>query len=98
LKQEPPSRRTIEQRRKTRKIRAEKVRLMMGEDLRYGELIMEVDDWHRAESIGRYLGELDRRIALGGQPVEGYAEWRAWAERRVKDLDYSNLRVELDER
>jgi hypothetical protein len=97
LKQERPSRRTVEQRRKTQKIRAEKARLIMEEELRYGELLTEVDDWHRAESIRRYLGELDRRIALGGQPVDGYIEWRAWAERRVKDLDYSNLRVELDE-
>ena len=64
--------------------------------IKRAELIDEVDGWHRAESIRRYLDELDRRIAAGGIPTEGYAEWRAWAERCAVDLDYSNSRVEFE--
>jgi hypothetical protein len=55
------------------------------------------DGWRRAESIRRYLDELDRRIAAGGTLTEGYAEWRAWAEQCAIDFDYFNSRVELDE-
>jgi hypothetical protein len=94
LKQERPSRRTVEQRRKARKLRVEKARHIMEEEIRYADLMEEVDGWHRAESIRRYLSELDRRLAAGGTPIEGYAEWRAWVEQCAADLDYSSSRVE----
>jgi hypothetical protein len=94
LKQERPSRRTVEQRRKTQKLRQEKARRILEEEIRYAGLMEEVDGWHRAESIRRYLGELDRRIASGGIPTEGHAEWRGWAEAVADELDGISLRVQ----
>lgn len=93
LKQGPKRRGTPEQIRKRR----EKARRILEESVRYGALMEEVDGWHRAESIRRYLSELDHRITAGGTPVERYAEWRAWAERCAADLDYSGSRVALVE-
>jgi hypothetical protein len=81
LKQEPKRRGTPEQLRKRR----EKARRILEENIRYGALMEEVDGWHRAESIRRYLSELDRRIAAGGTPTEGYAEWRTWVEQCAAD-------------
>jgi translation initiation factor 1 (eIF-1/SUI1) len=93
MKQEPKNPETFEQLLKRR----QKALRIMEEEIRYAELMEEVDGWQRAESIRRYLSELDRRIAAGGTSTEGYAEWRAWAERCATDLDSSTSRVELDE-
>ncbi|WNC88828.1 hypothetical protein RI103_14085 [Paraburkholderia sp. FT54] len=92
LKQEPPNRRKGNHRQRSRWI--EERKRILEEDIKRANLMMEVDGWHRAESIRRYLGELDKRVALGGTPAEGYAEWRAWTERCAMDLDYSSSRVE----
>lgn len=95
VKQEPPSRRKGNHRQRARWI--EERKRILEEDIKRADLMEEVDGWHRAESIRRYLAELDRRIAAGGTPTEGYGEWRVWAERCATDVDYSSSRVELDE-
>jgi len=95
VKQEPPSRRKGNPRQRARFI--EELQRIREEDIKRADLMEEVDGWQRAESIRRYLSALDRRIAAGGIPTEGYAEWRAWAERCATDVDYSNSRVELDD-
>lgn len=94
VKQEPPSCRKGNPLQRARW--SEERERIREEDIKRAELMEEVDGWHRAESIRRYLGELDRRIAADGMPTEGYAEWRAWAERCAADLDYSSSRVEFD--
>lgn len=94
MKREPKNHETFEQLLKGR----EKALRIMEEEIRYAEFMEEVDGWHRAEPIRRYLSELDRRIAVGGTPNEGYAEWRAWAERCAVELDCSDSRVEFDEK
>ncbi|MDR5778079.1 hypothetical protein QCE63_01390 [Caballeronia sp. LZ065] len=56
-------------------------------------LISEVDDWQRAELIRAYLTMLDSRIGDGGQTMDGYSQWRAWAQVVANDLDRSDHRV-----
>lgn len=94
LQHERPSRRSVEQRRRARKLRLENAQCIMEERIFHAELMAEVDDWHRAQSIRHYLAELDRRLADGGRSLEGYAEWRAKAERYLSDLCPADLRVE----
>lgn len=95
VKQEPPSRRKGNPLQRAR-LTAERKRLHE-EEIKRADLMDEVEGWHRAETIRRYIAELDRRIAAGGTPTEGYADWRAWAERCAVELDYSDSRVEFDE-
>lgn len=95
VKQEPRSRRKGNHRQRARSV--EERKRILEEDIKRADLMEEVDGWHRAESIRRYLGELDRRIASGATPTGGYAEWRLWAERCAADLDYSRSRAELNE-
>lgn len=68
-------------------------KLLYEEAVKREELVAEVESWLQAESIRRYLAELDRRIAEGCTPFKGYSEWRAMAERYVSELDKSDLRV-----
>lgn len=84
-------------RRKLKQARAgrdsEKVRQTIEEEQKYYALLSEVEDWHRAESIRRYLAELDSRRRSGGEPGERFDEWRRWAEGMAERLDGSDLRV-----
>ncbi|MFP3638090.1 hypothetical protein [Paraburkholderia sp. SIMBA_054] len=79
------------------KKKQEERRRLWDEQVDYEEFVFEAESWNRAESMRRYLAELDRRLASDGRAIEGYAEWRGRAERWVADLCPASLRVEMPE-
>ena len=95
-KREQLWRETEIQRRRDEQFRAEQRKRAEEEKQRRDMLVQEVERWERAESIRRYLFELDRRTAAGGTPMNDYAEWRQWATEVADDLDESRVRVTPD--
>jgi len=93
---EAPSRRRKLQRAKAKR-QGSKVRSSVEAQFRYDFLLMEVEDWRRAESIRAYLAELDRRRDAGGRPAQDFDEWCAWAVEVANTLDLSDLHVGIPE-
>ncbi|MGS1052072.1 hypothetical protein ACVCIC_25245 [Burkholderia glumae] len=60
-----------------------------------GEFYEESERWQQAETIRRYLAELDRRVAAGGAPMDGYEKWREMADEYLTELCPANSRVFL---
>jgi hypothetical protein len=76
-------------------MKLEERRRILDEQIDFEEFVFEAESWARVEFMRRYLAELDRRLAAGGRAVEGYAEWRARADRWVSDVCPADLRVKL---
>lgn len=55
--------------------------------------ISEAESWDKARVLRAYLDALDTRLAEGGRAMDGYAEWRRWAQVVVEELDRSGKRV-----
>lgn len=90
---ETPDRQKRLQRVKAKR-RALKVRTAIEAQWRFDSMILEVEDWHKANLIRAYLAELDRRRVAGGKVCQDYEEWRAWADEIAASLDLSNVRIE----
>jgi hypothetical protein len=61
---------------------------------RKAELVVEAENWGKAGVLRAYLDMLDTRLGNGGKAMEGYANWRIWAQTVVDELDRSASRVE----
>lgn len=57
------------------------------------DFISEAENWDKARVLRAYLDALDTRLAEGGSAMDGYAEWRGWAQVVVEELDQSAKRV-----
>lgn len=55
-------------------------------------LVREAEIWQKAESIRRYLAELDARIEKGGVPAPDYEPWKAWASNVADAFDSTRVR------
>ncbi|MCA8407985.1 hypothetical protein LGN09_24055 [Burkholderia cenocepacia] len=62
---------------------------------RRDSLVREAQAWQQANALRLYLAELDRRLSAGGEPTNGYQDWRQWAEDVARDLDVAASRVTL---
>jgi hypothetical protein len=86
IEHEAPSRRRKQSRRRQRQD-TERARCVIDEQIKYEELLSEVESWDRAESIRRYLAELDRQKRLGAVPSSEYENWRKWVQGIAAELD-----------
>ncbi|WP_174944747.1 hypothetical protein [Burkholderia lata] len=86
IEHEAPSRRRKQNRRRWRQD-TEHARRAIDEQIKYEELLSEVESWNRAESIRRYLAELDRQKRTGPAPLSEYEDWRKWAQGIAAELD-----------
>ncbi len=59
------------------------------------DFISEAENWDKARVLRAYLDALDTRLAEGGSAMDGYTEWRGWAQAVVEELDQSAKRVGL---
>ncbi|WP_175762133.1 hypothetical protein [Burkholderia anthina] len=57
------------------------------------DFIAEAENWDKARMLRAYLDALDTRLAEGGSAMDGYAEWRVWAQVVVEELDRSAKKV-----
>ncbi|WP_144411814.1 hypothetical protein [Burkholderia pseudomallei] len=63
---------------------------------RKAELVAEAESWGKAGVLRAYLDMLDTRLGNGGKAMEGYADWRKWAQTVIDELDRSASRVETE--
>ncbi|WP_322060187.1 hypothetical protein [Paraburkholderia sp. J63] len=59
------------------------------------KLFAEAENWSKAGVLRAYLDMLDTRLGNGGKAMEGYANWRKWAQTVIDELDRSASRVEV---
>ncbi len=60
-------------------------------------LLTEVKRWRQAESIRRYVADLDAKLQLAGlQATAAHSEWRSWALSVASFLDNSHRRLGLE--
>ncbi|NHV29311.1 hypothetical protein [Burkholderia sp. D-99] len=87
-------RRLRKQNRLRRQRDADRARYAIDEHIQYEELLSEVESWTRAESIRRYLAELDRQKYLGAGPSSDYEGWCKWARGVAAELDPTERRLQ----
>ncbi|MFM0170606.1 hypothetical protein PQR33_14910 [Paraburkholderia sediminicola] len=76
----------------------EKARVATEARRRRRELFLDAANWQQAQSIRLYLIEMDRRLADGAVPMDGYDQWRKWAETTADALADAAIRTHLRER